>query len=233
MMSNSPVMRPRALKRAFFEHFPDDLRPGRLSRLVAHLSTAIEMLVPLVLFFSHGGWPTAVAAFVMVCFHLGILSAIPMGVPLEWNVFMIFCVLFLFVGHADIGLSDMTNPLPVVLFLVMAGIVVAGNLFPHKISFLPGMRYYAGNWDTTLWCVTPSAEAKLATGIVAIANMPAEHLEKIYGSKEAAQIPIYMGYAFRGFNTHGRALFTLAHRAMAGRDEEDRAEHPQQYRRSS
>ena len=221
MMSNSPVIRPRAIKRAFFEHFPDDLRPGRLSRLVAHLSTAIEMLIPLVLLFSHGGWPTAVAAFVMVCFHLGILSAIPMGVPLEWNVFMIFCVLALFVGHADIGLSDMTNPLPIILFAVMAGIVIAGNLMPHKISFLPGMRYYAGNWDTTLWCVKPSAEAKLDAGIVAIANMPAAQLEKFYGSKEAAQIPIYMGYAFRGFNTHGRALFTLAHRAMAGHDEDD------------
>ena len=221
MMSNSPVIRPRAIKRAFFEHFPDDLRPGRLSRLVAHLSTAIEMLIPLVLLFSHGGWPTAVAAFVMVCFHLGILSAIPMGVPLEWNVFMIFCVLALFVGHADIGLSDMTNPLPIILFAVMAGIVIAGNLMPHKISFLPGMRYYAGNWDTTLWCVKASAEAKLDSGIVAIANMPAAQLEKFYGSKEAAQIPIYMGYAFRGFNTHGRALFTLAHRAMAGHDEDD------------
>jgi len=221
MMSNSPVIRPRAIKRAFFEHFPDDLRPGRLSRLVAHLSTAIEMLIPLVLLFSHGGWPTAVAAFVMVCFHLGILSAIPMGVPLEWNVFMIFCVLALFVGHADIGLSDMTNPLPIILFAVMAGIVIAGNLMPHKISFLPGMRYYAGNWDTTLWCVKASAEAKIDSGIVAIANMPAAQLEKFYGSKEAAQIPIYMGYAFRGFNTHGRALFTLAHRAMAGHDEDD------------
>ena len=221
MMSNSPVIRPRAIKRAFFEHFPDDLRPGRLSRLVAHLSTAIEMLIPLVLLFSHGGWPTAVAAFVMVCFHLGILSAIPMGVPLEWNVFMIFCVLALFVGHADVGLSDMTNPLPIILFAVMAGIVIAGNLMPHKISFLPGMRYYAGNWDTTLWCVKASAEAKLDAGIVAIANMPAAQLEKFYGSKEAAQIPIYMGYAFRGFNTHGRALFTLAHRAMAGHDEDD------------
>jgi hypothetical protein len=241
MMSNSPVVRPRAVKRAFFERFPNDLRPGRLSRTLAHVSTAIEGLVPLVLFFSHGGWPTAVAAFVMVCFHLGILSAIPMGVPLEWNVFMIFCVLFLFVGHADIGslvghadigslvghadigigLSEMTNPLPVILFLVMAGIVVAGNLFPHKISFLPGMRYYAGNWDTTMWCLTPSAEAKIDKGIVAIANMPAAQLEKSYGSREAAQIPIYMGYAFRGFNTHGKALFTLAHRAMAGRNEDD------------
>jgi len=215
MMSNSPVVRPRALKRAFFENFPDDLRPGRLSRGLAHLSTAIEGLVPLVLLFSPGGWPTAIAALVMVCFHLGILSAIPMGVPLEWNVFMIFAVLALFVGHSDIGLSDMTNPWPVILLAVMAGIVIAGNILPQKISFLPGMRYYAGNWDTSLWCVKPSAEAKIAEGIVSIANMPAAQLERFYGSKEAAQIPIYMGYAFRGFNTHGKALFTLAHRAMA------------------
>ena len=219
MMSNSPVVRARWLKRRFFQNFPDDLRPGPLSRALAHVSTAIEMLVPLVLLFSHGGWPTAIAAFVMVCFHLGILSAIPMGVPLEWNVFMIFSVLALFVGHSEIGLGDMTNPWPVILFVVMAGIVIAGNLFPRKISFLPGMRYYAGNWDTTLWCITPSAEAKIADHIVAIANMPAAQLEKFYGSKEAAQIPLYMGYAFRGFNTHGKALFTLAHRAMAGYDE--------------
>ena len=219
MMSNSPVVRARWLKRRFFENFPDDLRPGRLSRVLAHVSTAIEMCVPLVLLFSHGGWPTAIAATVMVCFHLGILTAIPMGVPLEWNVFMIFAMLTLFVGHSEIGLGDMTNPWPVILFVVMAGIVIAGNLFPRKISFLPGMRYYAGNWDTTLWCITPSAEAKIAAGIVSIANMPAAQLEKFYGSKEAAQIPLYMGYAFRGFNTHGKALFTLAHRAMAGYDE--------------
>ncbi len=221
MMSNSPVIRPRALKRAFFKRFPDDLRPGRPSRVLAHISTAIEGLVPLVLFFSHGGWPTAVAAFVMVCFHLGILSAIPMGVPLEWNVFMIFAVLALFVGHAGLGLGDITTPWPLLLFAVMVAVVLAGNLMPRKISFLPGMRYYAGNWDTTLWCITPSAEAKINTGLVSIANMPAAQLEKFYGSKEAAQIPIYMGYAFRGFNTHGRALFTLAHRAMAGRNEDD------------
>jgi len=93
MMSNNPVFRPKFIKRRFFEHFPDDLRPGRLSRWLAHFSTAIEGLVPLVLFFSHGGWPTAIAAFVMLCFHFGILSSIPMGVPLEWNVFMMFSVL--------------------------------------------------------------------------------------------------------------------------------------------
>jgi hypothetical protein len=221
MMSNNPIFRQRFIKRHFFEHFPDDLRPGRLSRWLAHFSTAIEGLVPLVLFFSHGGWPTAIAAFVMLCFHFGILSSIPMGVPLEWNVFMMFSVLALFVGHASIGLRDLTTPLPILLFAVVAGTVVTGNLFPRKVSFLPGMRYYAGNWDTTLWCIKPSAEAKIANGVVAISSMPVAQLEKFYGSKEAAQVPMYMGYAFRAFNTHGRALFTLAHRVMAGHNEDD------------
>lgn len=221
MMSNNPLFRSRSIKRKFFEHFPDDLRPGRLSRWLAHFSTVIEMGVPLVLFFSHGGWAGAIAAFVMLCFHFGILSAIPMGVPLEWNVFMMFSVLALFVGHAGVGLGDLTTPLPILLFVVVAGTVALGNLFPRKVSFLPGMRYYAGNWDTTLWCIKPSADAKIAEGIVAIASMPAAQLEKFYGSKEAAQIPMYMGYAFRAFNTHGRALFTLAHRAMADQNEDD------------
>ncbi|MFV1362356.1 DUF3556 domain-containing protein [Mycolicibacterium elephantis] len=221
MMSNNPVIRPRWIKRKFFERFPDDLRPGRLSRWLAHLSTAIEGLVPLVLFFSHGGWPTAIAAFVMVCFHFGILSAIPMGVPLEWNVFMMFSVLALFVGHAGIGLGDLASPWPIVLFAVLATIVVLGNLFPRKVSFLPGMRYYAGNWDTGLWCMKPSASEKLENGIVSIASMPQAQMERYYGSPETAQMYLYMGYAFRAFNTHGRAMFTLAHRAMAGHNEDD------------
>jgi hypothetical protein len=221
MMSNNPVFRPRWIKRRFFEHFPDDLRPGRLSRWLAHFSTAIEGLVPLVLFFSHGGWPTAIAAFVMLCFHFGILSSIPMGVPLEWNVFMMFSVLALFVGHAEVGLADMTTPLPIVLFVVVAGTVVIGNLFPRKVSFLPGMRYYAGNWDTGLWCIKPSAEQKISDNIVSIASMPAAQMEKFYGSKETAEMYLYMGYAFRSFNTHGRAMFTLAHRAMVEQNEDE------------
>ncbi|HYP93569.1 MAG TPA: DUF3556 domain-containing protein [Mycobacterium sp.] len=221
MMSNNPVFRPRFIKRKFFEHFPDDLRPGRLSRWLAHFSTAVEGLVPLVLFFSNGGWPTAIAAFVMLCFHFGILSSIPMGVPLEWNVFMMFSVLALFVGHSQVGLTDMTTPLPLLLFIVVAGTVIVGNLAPRKVSFLPGMRYYAGNWDTTLWCVKPSAAEKIEKNIVSIASMPQAQMERYYGSPETAQMYLYMGYAFRAFNTHGRAMFTLAHRAMAGQNEDD------------
>jgi hypothetical protein len=219
MMSNNPVLRPKWLKRRFFEHFPDDLRPGRPSRVIAHTATAVEGLVPLVLLFSHGGPLTTVAAIIMLGFHFGILSSIPMGAPLEWNVFMMFCVLALFVGHADVGVTDLETPLPVLLFATLVAVVALGNLFPRKISFLPGMRYYAGNWDTTLWCVKPSASAKIEAGVVSIASMPQTQMERYYGSPETAQMYLYMGYAFRSFNSHGRAMFTLAHRAMAGQDE--------------
>ncbi|MFT3899141.1 MAG: DUF3556 domain-containing protein [Gordonia sp. (in: high G+C Gram-positive bacteria)] len=221
MMSNNPVLRPKWLKRKFFTDFPTDLTPSSLSRAVAHVATAIELLVPIVLFFSHGGWPTTIAATIMVCFHLGILASIPMGVPLEWNVFMIFGVLFLFVGHADVGLRDMHSPWPLLLFAVLATVVAVGNLAPRKVSFLPGMRYYAGNWDTSLWCIKPSASAKIDEHVVAIASMPAAQMERYYGSPETAALYLYMGYAFRSFNTHGRAMFTLAHRAMAGENEAD------------
>ena len=222
MLANNPFIPSGALKRALFKCYPDDLRPSGLSGFIAHFSTAVEGLVPLLLFLSHGGWPTTIAAFVMIAFHLNILLAFPMGVPLEWNVFMIFGVLWLFVAHARLGLSDLGNPLPVaILFTVIAGTVVIGNLLPRKVSFLPGMRYYAGNWDTTVWCVKPSADEKFRVGSRALGPMYHLQLERLYKTKEEVLVPIHLAFAFRGMNTHGRALYTLVHRALAGYDEDD------------
>jgi hypothetical protein len=222
MLANNPFIPSGVLKRSLFKHHPDDLRPSGLSSVIAHFSTAVEGLVPMVLFFSHGGWPTAIAAFVMIVFHLNILLAFPMGVPLEWNVFMIFGVLSLFVAHAPLELTSVENPWPVALLLVvLAGTVVVGNLYPRKVSFLPGMRYYAGNWDTTLWCVKPSADEKFRIGSRALGPMQHLQLERLYGSKEETLVPLHLAMAFRGMNTHGRALLTLVHRALAGYDEDD------------
>src|SRR6202046_4756853 len=222
MLANNPFIPSGVLKRSLFKRYPDDLRPSTLSGFIAHFSTAVEGLVPLALLFSHGGWPTTIAAFVMIVFHLNILLAFPMGVPLEWNVFMIFGVLWLFVAHAHVGLSDLTSPWPIVLFAVIAGVVVLGNLYPRKVSFLPGMRYYAGNWDTTVWCVKPSVDEKFRTGSRALGPMQHLQLERLYKTKEEILIPLHLALAFRGMNTHGRALLTLVHRALAGYAEGDR-----------
>ncbi len=213
MMSNSPVVRFKSVKRRFHADFPDDLRPSGLSRALAHGGTVVESCVPLVLFFSHGGVVTTVAAIVMICFHLNILVSIPMGVPLEWNVFMIFGICTLFVDKASIGIGDLAHPVPVIaLAAISAGIVVLGNLYPQKISFLPGMRYYAGNWDTSMWCLTEAGLDKFDAGTVKVAQLPHQQLERIYGKAEA-EVPLFTGYAFRAMHTHGRAHFALIPRA--------------------
>ena len=221
MMSNSPVLRSRRLKRRFHRDFPDDLRPSGLAYALAHGGTAVEYVVPLVLFLSHGGWVTAVAATVMIAFHLHILTSFPMGVPLEWNVFMIYGILTLFVAHADLGPADVTTWWPIVLLMaVVVGTVVVGNLAPRKVSFLPGMRYYAGNWDTSYWCFTEAGLARLDAGTVKASLLPHQQLERIYGAEEA-EVPQFIGYAFRAMHSHGRALFTLIPRALADRDERE------------
>jgi hypothetical protein len=211
MMSNSPIWRLRRIKHLFHRSFPDDLLPSRLSRTLAHGGTLVEFGVPLVLIFSHGGWVTTVAVIVMVGFHLNIISSIPMGVPLEWNVFMIFGILTLFADKSAIGIGDLQHPYVLVVPLVSATFVVLGNLFPEKISFLVGMRYYAGNWDTTVWCFTAEGLAKFDAGTTKATMLPHQQLEKIYGAEEA-EVPLFTGYAFRAMHTHGRAHFALVPR---------------------
>ncbi|CAN5348114.1 DUF3556 domain-containing protein [soil metagenome] len=222
MMSNSPIWRARTMKHRFHRSFPDDLLPSRLSRSLAHGGTVVEFGAPLVLILSGGGWVTAVAATVMIAFHLNIIASIPMGVPLEWNVFMILGILTLFVDKAAYGVGDLSGAGALVLLVPLgaAALVVLGNLYPERVSFLMGMRYYAGNWDTTVWCFTPSGLEKFDAGTTKAAMLPHQQLEKIYG-KEEAEVPLFTGYAFRAMHTHGRAHFALIPRACGESHDSD------------
>lgn len=219
MLSNSPVIRARRLKLMLHRSYPDDLRPSRVAMAIAHLSTFMELVVSATLFFSDGGLLTTIAAVAMIAFHVNILVSMPQGAPLEWNVFMSFAVWSLFVQQAELGLGDVDNLLPIAL---LAGTVVAivayGNVRPDKVSFLPAMRYYAGNWDTSQWCFTDSGLDKLRQRTKRAAPLPFDALEAFYG-KEQMDLPIWIGYAFRAMHTHGRALVTLMPRACAPLDD--------------
>ncbi len=218
MMSNSLVLRSKTIKRRLHRDFPDDLRPGKLSENLAHTGTVVEFGVPLVLLLSDGGWLTTTAAVVMIAFHLQILTSLPMEVPLEWNAVVIFAVGFLFLENAEVTVSDMDHPLAVFATVALAaGVVVMGNFFPRQFSFLPSMRYYAGNWATSLWCLTPEAVAKIDGSIVRVARLPSAQLEVLYDARLATALS-HKVYAFRSMHTHGRALFGLLARAC----EEDR-----------
>jgi hypothetical protein len=212
MMSNSPILRNKRLKRGFHEAWPDDIRPSRRSRALAHGGTVVEFTVPLVLFASTGGWATTVAAIVMIAFHVHIITALPMGVPLEWNVFMIFGIGVLFVEHAAVGLGDVEQWWAVgAVAAGLLALIAAGNAWPARFSFLVSMRYYAGNWATSLYCFTPEAVEKFETRLVKSASLPSAQLERLYGP-DTARLLFDKVYAFRSMHTHGRALFGLLDR---------------------
>ncbi len=219
MMGNSPLIRWMWLRTKLYRGYPDDIQPSIIPRLLAHGGTVIEMGVPLMLFFSHGGVVTAVAASVMVIFHLVILTSIPLGVPLEWNVFMIFGIGSLFVAHADLDLGDVAYPWAIAaLMAVIVTSIALGNLDPPKVSFLPGMRYYAGNWDISTWCLTESAVEKIHAQRIGLGSLQHKQLEALVGP-ENAEIAMFRGLAFRAMYAHGRAVVTLLNRVIpAGRD---------------
>ena len=90
-----------------------------------------------------------------------------------------------------------------------------GNFRPDLVSFLPSMRYYAGNWATSQWLFREEggAEAKLDSGLVKSAPIVTEQLAKFY-DPELIEVLIYKGLAFRSMHSHGRALNGLVRRAV-------------------
>jgi hypothetical protein len=220
MTSNNALLRSRffnPVKRRLYLDPVNDLRPSVVPKLMAHVGgTTAEFLVPTVLVFFAGGqpWRWFLIGF-MVLFHLNILSNLPMGVPLEWNVFFIFSLFYLFGHYGAMRATDLRSPVLVALIVAAVAVVIVGNLFPEKISFLPAMRYYAGNWATSLWCFRAGAEDKIEANVVKSSALVVNQLTKLYDAATAEVMSDKVA-AFRAMHTHGRALNGLLPRAVGG-----------------
>ena len=216
MISNTPWNRSRAMKRRLYTRHPEDLLPSRFGAAAAHLGTVMEFTLPLVLILSSGGIVQTLAVAGMVIFHAHILSTFPLAVPLEWNVFMIFGLLFLFGHYGSVPWSTLDDPLLLfILAVTCVGLPILGNLRPDLVSFLPSMRYYAGNWATSQWLFRrdTDAEAKLDRDLVKAAPTVGVQLEKFY-EPDLIDVLLYKGLAFRSMHSHGRALNGLTARAV-------------------
>lgn len=220
MSSNAPWNPSRKLKAKFYKDYPEDLRPGRPAAFGAHLGTVIEYSLPLVLLLSNGGPIGMLAVAGMIVFHAQIISTFALGVPLEWNVFMIFGLLLLFGHYGAVPLSSLESPL-LIATLVLVGVVIpiVGNLFPDKVSFLPAMRYYAGNWATSFWLFRKDARAeeRFDERACKVAHVQVEQLARLYG-RETGEFVMEKNLAFRSMHAHGRALNALAARAVGDVD---------------
>jgi hypothetical protein len=220
MTSNNALLRSKmftGVKHLMYRDHVNDLRPTRIPQLMAHVGgTTAEFVVPALLVLVAGDhpWRWILIAF-MVIFHLNILSNLPMGVPLEWNVFVLFSLFFLFGQHPEIAVYDLRSPLLAAILLIgLVVMPVAGNMFPQQISFLPAMRYYAGNWAASFWCFRAGAEDIVEANVVKSSALVINQLARFYDQSTADLVADKVPGAFRAMHLHGRALNGLLPRAV-------------------
>jgi uncharacterized membrane protein YkgB len=213
MVSNSPLVPFRFFKRAQYRDFPRDLRPSRVADSMAHVAgTTVEIIAPLVLLFSTYKWLTVVAVVMMVGFHLFIISTFPLAVPLEWNVLFAYTTIFLFLGFPNwsgYAIPDMSSPwLTVAIVAALLFYPILGNFRPDKVSFLPSMRQYAGNWASAVWAFAPGAEAKLNKVTRSAKNQVDQFVDFGY-EPQWAEVTMQQVISWRTLHSQGRGLFSV------------------------
>src|SRR5215831_14375312 len=213
MTSNSPVTRFPWLRRLMYRSYPDDLRPSRTAELMGHAGTALELAVPLILIVAPGGWMLVLGLVLMLLLHGYITSNVPMGVPIEWNVMVVYGAFALFWAHPDITVLDVGSA-PLALFLIFMLVVVplCGNLFPGRLSFLLAMRFYAGNWAYGIWLFRGQSYRKLDR-VVKSAPWIYDQLDRFYDRSTAVGL-VGKVMGFRLMHLHGRALPILIPKAV-------------------
>ncbi len=214
MTSNSPVTRIPWLRRLMYRDYPNDLNPSPLATRLAHAGTALELAVPIVLALGNGGTVTTVGLVLAIMLHGYITSNVPMGVPIEWNVVVLYGAFFLFGAHAQVSVFDVGSiPVAALLVLTTIAIPLLGNLYPARISFLLAMRYYAGNWPCSVWLFRRGAERRLETGLVRTSPWVYEQLDRFYDRPTSVGL-VGKVVAFRLMHLHGRALPLLLPKAV-------------------
>lgn len=216
MTVNNPLVRSASLRQRMFVSYPDDLRPSRLGKTMAHAGTFLELAAPLTLLFvTHSGSLLVVGMILVLMLHGFIIGNMPAGAVFEWNLVSLYAAFFLFAGHPEVTVLDIGST-PLALYLVVGLILLPllGNLVPARVSFLVAMRYYAGNWAWNAWLFRGDSYKKLAK-IKRASPLFREQLER-FAPEEAANMDS-RGMAFRSLHLQGRTLGLLLPKAISGR----------------
>ncbi len=214
MTSNSPFARFAWLRKRMYRNFPKDLRPARFAEIMGHGGTLLEVGVPAVLMLSPGGTSLVVGMVLMLGLHAFITSNVPMGVPIEWNVIVVYGAFALFWAHPDVTIWQLgVTPLSAFLVAMLIGAPLLGNIFPKQLSFLLAMRYYAGNWAYGVWLFKGDCAKRKLARLTTSAPWIYDQLAKFYDkSTSVGLLGKVMG--FRLMHLHGRALPLLVPKAV-------------------
>jgi hypothetical protein len=215
MMNNGPFF-PRWLKSRLFASYPDDLRPSQMAAAMAHWGTFVEYSIPIVLLsVSWSPVLTGLMLCVMASFHGFIALNNPSGMPIEWNILMIWGGVFLFGAHPEASILAVVQMplLTIFLFFWLFAVPCFGNFVPARVSFLLAMRYYAGNWAYNIWLVRKGSAAKFSK-LVKAAGTVREQLAKLVPNETALETALTLMMAHRFMHYEGRPLLEALPRAV-------------------
>jgi hypothetical protein len=211
MVSNTPWLPFKWIKRKHYAGFPDDLLPSRETKILSHVGGAVgELIPPWVLLFSHNTTVTLIAAVFMMGYHVFITSTFPLAVPLEWNLMFIYLTAFLFLGFPAAHGYGLGNMGPALLAVTAVALVITpalGERRPDLISFLPSLRQYAGNWATSMWAFAPGTESKLDR-LVKPAPLHEDQLGAMF-DPDTAKVMLQQYLGWRSMHSQGRGLNSL------------------------
>ncbi|MDG1958979.1 MAG: DUF3556 domain-containing protein [Candidatus Binatia bacterium] len=216
MLTNSPFI-PTSIHRRLFKDFPKDMRPSSVAATLAHFGTFAEYAFPIVLLWSAGGPMTPYALIAMVLFHSFIAGNAPSGMPVEWNIMMVYGGFVLFGHFAEVPLMALIGT-PWLLGFLLAMLVfvpLLGNFAPQHVSFLQAMRYYAGNWAYSIWLFRDDSIDRLHLLTKGIPTMK-EQLARLVEDEDEVAMSCAMTPAFRLMHIQGRAAHVPL--AIAGGD---------------
>lgn len=212
MTSNGPLTRMPWMRKRMYRDFPSDLRPSRLATWMAHGGTFLEFAVPIAFLLTPLGVAPVMAIVLMLLLHGYITSNVPMGVPLEWNVIVVYSGFALFWAHPAVSLREIPLPLAAFLAVMLIALPLLGNFFPRFVSFLLAMRYYAGNWAYSVWLFRGDSYRKLAR-LKTSSPWIYDQLARFYDPATAVGL-LGKVIGFRMMHLHGRALPVLVPRAV-------------------
>lgn len=224
MVCNSPFLKFKWLKKLLFKRYPNDLRLSKKAIYVSHFGTIVEFLLPIGLMVGTIlGWSHETMAYMLIgmtAFHTFIFLNFPMGVPMEWNVMMVYGGWVLF-GFNSGSLPSEVHSLPLIILFLLCflALPILGNLFPKYISFLLSMRYYAGTWAYSIWLFKGNSKMeKLEPNIKKTSPDIRTQLRFFYDEKTVNSL-LSRVISFRFMHLPSRALHDLLPKAVKNIDD--------------
>ncbi len=224
MICNSPFLNFKWLKRMMFKSYPEDLRLSQAAIYISHFGTVVEFALPILLMTgTFLGWSQEVMFYCLIgmtAFHGFIFINFPMGVPMEWNVIVVYGGWVLFGFNPELMPTDVTSMAIIALFVMwFLFFTILGNFFPKYISFLLSMRYYAGTWPYSVWLFKGNTKLeKLDANIRKTSPDVRKQLGLFYDETTSDAILSRM-ISFRMMHLPGRALQDILPKAVDNIDD--------------